>query len=335
MESLFFISINDYKTTAGKTVSLKLSYQTFGPALGNAPVVLVNHALTGNSSVTGESGWWNTLIGKGKCIDTNFYTVLAFDVPGNGYDGNSDNLIDDYKQFKARDIAAIFALGIDQLQITELYAAIGGSVGGGLVWELAALRPKLIRKVVPIACDWKSTDWLIGNCLIQDNILNNSSNGLADARMHAMTLYRTPESFKHKFNRTLKQPGLYNVESWLDHHAKVINDRFQIAAYKMMNQILKTIDITEGGENFLRVAEQIESEIHIISIDSDLLFKAAENRRTYTELNKIRGDVTFNEIKSIHGHDAFLIEYKQLQKIFEPIFRIHDLGLLDQKLKAS
>ncbi len=335
MKALSFIEIKNFRTAAGRTISLELSYQTFGRKLGEAPVVLVIHALTGNSNVAGEDGWWKDLIGNGKCIDTQRFTVLAFNVPGNGFDGKKENLIEDYRNYIARDIAAIFALGLDYLNIDKLYAAIGGSVGGGLVWELSALRPKLIEKIIPIACDWKSTDWLIANCFIQDNILNNSVNGLADARQHAMTLYRTPESFKQKFRRTKKESGLYNVESWLKHHASKIDERFYLQAYKIMNQLLKTIDITQGNNTFMRVAQSIESEIHIVSINSDLLFKANENRSTFTSLSRFRDDVTFNEIKSIHGHDAFLIEYEQLAGILEPVFKAREAKPAHEKLKAS
>ena len=156
-------------------------------------------------------------------------------------------MIENYKDFTARDIAEIFANALDHLKITQLFAVIGGSVGGGLAWELAALKPTLIEHLIPIASDWKSTDWLIANCYIQEQILNNSSQPLIDARMHAMSLYRTPESFKAKFDRILqKEENVFAVESWLNYHGNVLNDRFQLAAYKMMNQVLKTIDITQG-----------------------------------------------------------------------------------------
>ena len=194
MSHLKYIIIPNYKTQNGKTIDISLSYQVFGVALGEAPIILVNHALTGNSNVTGENGWWNDLIGDKKCIDTNDYTILAFNIPGNGYDNVSQNLIENYKDFTARDIANIFAQGLKLIHIDKLFAVIGGSVGGGIAWELAALQPNLIEHLIPIATDWKSTDWLIANCHIQDAILNNSSRPLADARMHAMTLYRTPES---------------------------------------------------------------------------------------------------------------------------------------------
>lgn len=333
MGALKNIHIDGFRTESGRTVSLELSYQTFGQELYETPIVLVIHALTGNSNVTGENGWWNEIIGPGKCIDTEVFSVLAFNIPGNGYDENENNLISNYKDFNAQDIAAIFARGIDQLGIDQLYAVIGGSVGGGLVWELAVLRPNLIEHIIPIASDWKSTDWVIANCFIQDNILNNSSKPLEDARMHAMTLYRTPESFVKKFSRTKRNEELYNVESWLNYHGDQLQGRFQLSAYKIVNQVLKTIDITRNGKDFLDTISKVKSAIHLIAIDSDLLFKASENRSTFTALRKVRENVTFGEIKSIHGHDAFLIEYDQLEKILTPVFQLQQ-GRKGQ-LKAS
>ncbi|MDP5082483.1 MAG: homoserine acetyltransferase, partial [Winogradskyella sp.] len=92
MENLKYIKIPKYTTESGKTIAISLSYQTFGKPLHDAPIVLVNHALTANSNVIGDKGWWNDLIGQHKCIDTNSYTVLAFNIPGNGYDTKSEHL---------------------------------------------------------------------------------------------------------------------------------------------------------------------------------------------------------------------------------------------------
>jgi len=322
MEHLKYIQIPKFTTKSGKTTHISLSYQTFGKALYEAPIVLVNHALTGNSNVIGEQGWWNDLIGENKCIDTKTYCVLAFNIPGNGFDNKNENLIEDYIDFSARDIAKLFTLGIEQLKIEKLFAVIGGSVGGGIAWELAALKPQLIEHLIPIAADWKSTDWLIANCHIQDAILNHSSEPLADARMHAMTLYRTPESLKQKFDRTKKNDTLFNIESWLNYHGDNLTNRFNVSAYKMMNQVLRTIDITDERDGFLEVASTISSHVHIITINSDLFFKAEENWTTFVELKSVKDNVDIKEIKSIHGHDAFLIEFDQLARFLKPIFKV-------------
>ena len=104
------ILIPSYQTQSGHIQDIKLSYEVFGQSIDSAPVVLVIHALTGNSKVCGPDGWWDSLIGENKCIDTNRYSILAFNLPGNGYESDEDSLIDDYKFFNAFDVADILNL---------------------------------------------------------------------------------------------------------------------------------------------------------------------------------------------------------------------------------
>jgi homoserine O-acetyltransferase len=314
------IIIQDFITESGAAYhSIPLHFTLAGQPLHSAPIVLVNHALTGNAQVTGENGWWNDLIGEGKTIDTAVYTILAFDVPGNG---NNSFLIENYLDFTARDIARIFIEGVKALQIEKLFAIIGGSVGGGIAWEILALAPNITENLIPIASDWKSTDWLIANCFLQEQILNNSSKPIEDARIHAMLCYRSPESFKEKFQRTINQDLLiFNIESWLAHHGKKLQKRFQLSSYKLMNQLLKTIDITRNSESFENLLSKTKASIHIIGINSDLFFTAKENVETYEELKKFKDNVFYSEIDSVHGHDAFLIEYKQLDHLLADIFK--------------
>lgn len=322
------IVLKEYKTYSGALYKeLPLSYQLFGKELHTAPIVLVNHALTGNSNVAGETGWWNQLIGDGKIIDTEKYTVLAFNIPGNGYDGFA---IENYKDFVARDIAQLFLLGLQELKIDRLFAVIGGSLGGGIAWEMAVLNPEITEHLIPVATDWKSTDWLIANCQIQEQFLLNSNNPVHDARMHAMLCYRTPESFKARFQRGKNEDlKIFNVESWLLHHGKKLQERFQLSAYKLMNQLLKTIDVTRDRAN-TNILDSIKANIHIIAVDSDLFFTAEENRETQKQLALTHPNVTYNEINSVHGHDAFLIEFDQLEQIVAPIF---DSQFNDKKIK--
>ena len=178
-KNLHFIEIEEFTALSGTVLSdFRLSYQIFGLDLGSAPVVLVNHALTGNSNISGKDGWWKELIGDAKAIDTKKFTVLSFNIPGNGFDGF---VIDNYKDFIARDVANIFLLGLKSLGVGQLFALIGGSLGGGIAWEMAALNPDITEHLIPVATDWKSTDWLIGNCQIQEQFLVNSKNPVHDA----------------------------------------------------------------------------------------------------------------------------------------------------------
>lgn len=317
---LYKIEFYNFKLHNNSKVSkVNLSYQIFGKPIGTAPLVIVNHALTGNSQVTDNDGWWQSLIGSNKIINTNKYAVLAFNIPGNGF-RDEDNLIDNYNDFTTFDIANLFWKGLGSLNVQEVFAVIGGSLGGAIAWEMAAIRPNGIQNLIPIATSWKSSDWLIGNVLIQELILNNSSNPIYDARVHAMLLYRTPESLSAKFmNQLQNENGLFQVESWLLHHGEKLKNRFQLSAYKLMNHLLKTTDIFKN-RNRKDVIKTIASNIHLISVDTDYFFSASEIRMCYEEVKEHKKNVFYHEIKSIHGHDAFLIEFEQLNNILKPIF---------------
>src|SRR6056297_251368 len=313
------LQIKNFTTINGATQDIQLSYQVFGMELHTAPIVMVNHALTGNSNVTGPEGWWSTLIGDKKCIDTQKYTILAFNIQGNGHD---KFVIENYKDFVAGDMASIFLLGLEQLGVERLFAIIGGSLGGGIAWEMAVLRPDITEHLIPVASDWKSTDWLIANCQIQEQFLVNSKQPVHDARMHAMLCYRTPESFKERFKRsTNEELQVFNVESWLMHHGKKLQERFQLSAYKLMNQLLKSIDITRNGEEAFRALQESDTKIHIIGVNSDLFFTAEENKETFKRLAQANTNVTYGEVQSVHGHDAFLMEFEQLEKLLETVFQ--------------
>ncbi|MGB8705785.1 MAG: alpha/beta fold hydrolase, partial [Gillisia sp.] len=204
-----------FTNSEGTTQDIHFTYQTLGPELGTAPVVLVLHALSGNSEVVGSKGWWNELIGIEKAIDTGVYTVLALDMPGNGFNGKQEHLLQNYKDFTLKDFAKIYIEAFQKLKIEVFFAGIGGSIGGALLWEIAALVPDLFQNIIPVATDYKSTEWVKALCKVQDQILNNSLEPLKDARMHAMTFYRSPESFKEKFSNSEPHRG---VENWLEYH---------------------------------------------------------------------------------------------------------------------
>ena len=319
MSEIHKVSINDFKTDSGALYrSLDLFYQHFGKDYSKAPIVLVNHSLTGDSNVSGKNGWWSEIIGPGMTIDTNYYSVLAFNIPGNGF---QDSLINNYNDFHTGDIARLFFEGLRKLGIKNLYAIIGGSIGGSIVWEMGALYPNLSKHLIPVGSDWKASDWIIANTFLQKRILNNSSKPLEDARIHAMLTYRTPNSFDSRFNRTKNdENNMYNVENWLVHHGEKLNNRFKLEAYIFMNHLLSTVDITRSFNSFDQIVKKIKSSIHLIAINSDLYFFSYQDELTYKKIKKIKKNIFYNEIKSIHGHDAFLIENEMMSNILKPIF---------------
>ena len=318
-EELNHILLEDFETLSGSKIKkLQISYQVFGKKLGSAPVIVVNHALTGNSLVSGINGWWSDIIGFEKPIDTTKYSVLCFNIPGNGF---NENNFDFNLDLNLGDIALMFIEAIDKLKIGKLHAIIGGSIGGCLTWEMIALKNDLASIIIPVAADWKATDWLIANTFLQDRILKNSRDPVSDARIHAMTFYRTPKSLNTRFNRTKNlDKNMYNVESWLSHHGEKLRQRFSLESYLFMNKLLSSTDITRDGESFINKISKIKSSIHVISVDSDVFFLTDEDHETVSIAKNNNIDIKNHIIKSIHGHDAFLIETKQISDIFTKIF---------------
>jgi homoserine O-acetyltransferase len=318
MQTLHRHSLDGFKLQSGKVIPLTLTYQVFGKAINEAPVVLVNHSLTGNANVSGQTGWWSDIIGPKKLIDTDVYSVIAFNFPGNGEDGS---LLDDFQDWILRDVSEAIKRSLDELGVEKLFAAIGGSIGGALAWEMAVSYPDFIENVIPIACHWQATDWILANTLLQDRMLKNSKTPLEDARIHAMLFYRTPQSLASRFGRTI-HPELnrFNVETWLLHHGDKLANRFELKAYLSMNHLLGSIDVCQNRDSFEELVAHIRGNIYIVSIDTDLFFPHEDNRNTYRRLLNSKPNVFFKTINSIHGHDAFLIEFDQVTNLLNEVF---------------
>ena len=314
------IVIEDFESSFGnKYQSFQLTYQFFGKKLGTAPIILINHALTGNSLVCGKNGWWSEIVGFDKAINLNKYSILSINIPGNGFNDNNFNY---GEKLNLGDIAHLFIKVLEKLKIFKLYAVIGGSIGGCLTWEMAALKNDIADRIIPVASDWKANDWLLANTYLQDKIMENSRDPLGDARIHAMLFYRTPLSLNQRFSRSKNiEKGIYNVESWLDHHAVKLHNRFSVNSYKFLNKLLRSSDITRDNLSLESKIKPSKSEIHIISVDSDIFFLANEDKITTSRLKKQNVKIENHIIKSIHGHDAFLIETKQISDIFTKILK--------------
>ncbi len=293
---------------------LRLSYEIAGQPWGTAPIVLVNHALTGNSSVAAPSGWWASLVGPGQGIDTERYTILSFNIPGNGYlETEGESPLD----LSLYDVAALIIGGLEALEVAHLYAVIGASLGGALSLQISYLRPQLAEHTFCIASDYRASDWLLGQTLIQQRILDHSSEPLEDARIHAMLCYRTPESINKRFGgQSSRQPGQYDVVSWLEYHGDTLRKRFLLSAYRLMTRLTASIHVCQEPQELAR----IQGAVHWISIDSDLLFPHHRMVEAYEALRLVKQETTLDTLSSIHGHDAFLMDYPQLERIIRPYF---------------
>ena len=316
------VEIKDFVCESGdKYPSFKLSYEVFGQPLGSgAPVVLVFHALTGNSNVCRQpDGWWRGLIYPGGTVDTDRYTVLCFNIPGNGYDGFLWG--ERYRRIDARDIVRMFVLASRRLGVERFHTLIGGSLGGCLVWEAIAMYPDCADQAVVVAGDWKATDWVTALSTIQLQLLERGDFGMYDARMLTMLFFRSPQSINAKFSRSLNRDlGIPNVQSWLQHHGEKLQERFSSDAYRFMMHLITTVDITRGRDSFAQAMAPFAGRIVQVGITSDLYFPAYENADTHRMLLQMGKDTHYMELETPHGHDGFLIEFTRMRELLGDFF---------------
>ena len=313
---LNYHKFENFRLSSGENVSLRLSYQTFGLKLGKAPLVVVNHSLTGDSNISGDKGWWSELIGSKKMIDTNKFCVMCINIPGNIKEKRGFNY---GNKWILHDVAKLFVQLLKNLGVKKVHSLIGGSIGGGLVWEMGLLDGKYFENLIPVAADYKASDWLISNTYFQNLILKNSKNPIFDARVHAMLSYRNPKSINRRFKIKSNDSNERKVIDWLNHHGNKLKQKFLLKNYIHMNNLLSSIGYNYE-KKFLKLITNNKSKIHLVGVNSDLLFPNFEIENTYNLLSTIKRNIYYYQIQSDHGHDAFLIEFKQMKNKLNHIF---------------
>ena len=306
----------NFRLSSGQNVSLSLSYQTFGLKLGKAPLVVVNHSLTGDSNISGDKGWWSELIGSKKMIDTDKFCVMCINIPGNIKEKRGFNY---GNKWILHDVAKLFVQLLKNLGVRKVHSLIGGSIGGGLVWEMGLLDGRFFENLIPVAADYKASDWLISNTYFQNLILKNSKNPVFDARLHAMLSYRNPKSINRRFKIKSNDLNERKVIDWLNHHGNKLKEKFSLKSYMHMNHLLSSIGYNYENK-FLKLITKNKSKIHLVGVNSDLLFPNFEIENTYDLLSAIKKNIYYYQIQSDHGHDAFLIEFKQMKNKLNHIF---------------
>lgn len=309
------IHVPFYNTHKNSIHKVNLFYQSFGPKIGQAPIILLIHALTGNSNISGTSGWWNKIVGSNLSIDTSKYTLIAFNIPGNEFPSSND-LEMSYKNYTIHDIAQLFWKGLEVLRIDNVHSIIGLSLGGCIAWEMTLLFPQKIKKIISVAATHQSNAWLKAHTFLQEQLLLSGQEGVKLARMQSMMMFRTPVGFEEKFKK--ENSNASSIAHWLLYHGQSLVARFSQHSYLIMNQLLHA-----GGSPSLwnkNTAINAALEIHRVIIPGDLLFTEDAFQNEATQL-KILGLAHHDHfIHSPQGHDAFLIEHKQIEHIFKYIF---------------
>ncbi|MCB9960226.1 MAG: homoserine O-acetyltransferase [Rhodospirillaceae bacterium] len=331
---------------------IPVAYQTYGRLNADRTnAVLVCHALTGDQyliephPMTGKEGWWIRMVGPGRPIDTDRYFVICANALGSCMGTLGPREVDPatgkpwglrFPVITIADMVRVQALLMDHLGIERLACVIGGSMGGMQVLQWAVLFPDRVMSAIPIACaarhsaqniafhevgrqaimadpDWHGGDYLTNGA--------QPTRGLAVARMAAHITYLSETALHRKFGRRLQDRAAlgfgfdadFRVESYLRHQGITFVDRFDANSYLYITRAMDYFDLAaEHGGVLTGAFRGSPVRFCLISFSSDWLFPTSEVRDIVHALNAVAADVSFVEIESDKGHDAFLLEEPEL-----------------------
>ena len=343
-----------------------VEYETYGELSETGDnVVLICHALSGDAHVAGwdsqahqdparawrltHPGWWDSVIGPGKAIDTNRFYVVCANVLGSCYGTTGPTSIDPrtgkpyglhFPMVTIADWVKMEKMLIDRLGVKHLYAVVGGSLGGQQALEWALRFPRMLGKCIIMACGPKLSAQGLGfNAVARHAIMHDEkfdggnyqadgifpANGLAVARMLAHITYLSGKGMDYKFGRERlatadDDQGFspeFSVESYLNHQSKTFVERFDADSYLYITRAMDYYDAAAAwGDGDLRKAcSRLHAELMVVSFSSDWLYPPSACREFVNAFISERKPVTYVEIASDSGHDAFLVDTEPVSRL--------------------
>ncbi|MFV8381215.1 homoserine O-acetyltransferase MetX [Corynebacterium hindlerae] len=347
---MHFVSIGDFTTEAGAVIAdVTIAYQTWGENQGDN-VVLVEHALTGDSDA---ATWWEGLVGPGRAIDTDEYFVVCTNVlggcrgttgpssphPEGGFWGSRFPAISIRDQVSAEH-AALTALGLEKFT-----AVIGGSMGGARALEWCAMYPDQVGAALILAVSARASAWQIGIQAQQITSIEKDPEwhggdfyelgpgpitGMGTARKLAHLTYRGELEIDERFGADAqdgenprgafrRRDQRFAVESYLDHQARKLAERFDPGSYVTLTEALNRHDIGRGRGGLNRALANIKVPTFVVGVDTDILYPYHQQEHLSRNLGNLLG---MGKIVSPVGHDAFLTETRQLDQLTRRFFRL-------------
>lgn len=343
------------KLESGKILpEYTIAYETYGKlneTKDNA--ILVLHALTGDAHAAGKHseddkkfGWWNEMIGPDKAFDTNKYFVIASNMLGGccgttgptSFKPNSKERYGlDFPVITIEDAVKVQKKLIDSLGVKKLIVA-GGSMGGMQAFEWSIAYSDIVLAVIVIASTSKLSAQSIAfnaigrNAILSDPNFNNGNyyesknqpeRGLAIARMIGHVTYLCEDAMQNKFARRFQdkdKPDFdfnvdFEVESYLEHQGQIFVDRFDANSYLYITKAVDLYDTAQKYGSLEGAFKKTNSKFLVMSFTSDWLFPTSQAKEIVNALVKVHKDISFCEIESPCGHDAFLLEYETQTKI--------------------
>ena len=330
----------------------QIAYKTYGRLNADrSNAILICHALTGDQHVasvhpvTRKNGWWDTMVGPGKPIDTERYFVICSNVVSGCMGSSGPSSINpktgkpyglDFPVITIRDMVRAQAMLVDHLGIDKLFAVAGGSMGGMQVLQWAASFPERVFCALPLACATRHSaqniafhevgrqavmadpEWRGGRYLTEGG---NPRRGLAVARMGAHITYMSDAALHRKFGRKLQDRSNptfsfdadFEVESYLRYQGSSFVERFDANSYLYLTRAMDYFDLAAEKDGVLANAfKGTQTRFCVVSFTSDWLFPTSESREIVHALNATSARVSFAEIVTDKGHDAFLLDEPEL-----------------------
>ena len=302
---------------------LVVAWRHDGPPPGEAPQVVVVHALTGSADAAGD--WWEPLIGPGRALDTRRFGVLGANLLGGRYGSTGPSSVDprtgrpygrSFPAVSTRDQARAQWALLDALGISEVELVVGGSLGGMVALEVALVRPGAVRQVMPIAAPAATGPLAIAWNHIQIELIERlGDTGLGLARELAMTTYRSEADFDERFGRSTEADGRPSIVSYLDHQGAKLLERFDGATYRVLAGAMDRHDVGAGrGGLDAALTHLAVAGVGLtgIGIVDDILYGPRQVRGLVAAASRAGVAARYREIRSTKGHDAFLVEWDQL-----------------------
>lgn len=338
----------------GKTLRwVNIRYETYGTLNSNASnAILVEHALSGDAHLAGyhnendkKPGWWDTMVGPGKAFDTNKYFIVCSNVLGGCSGSTGPRSINpdtgkrydmDFPVITIADMVRAQKRLSDHLGIKKWLSIAGGSMGGMQAIQWAISYPECVRSLMPIATTSRISaqsiafNWVGRESIMSDpswnggNYEEQPNKGLAIARMLAHITYLSEESMRNKFGRHLQDSADYSfafdkdfrVESYLQYQGIRFVERFDANSYLYITRAIDYFDVSAAtGGNLTEAFKNVKCPSLLVSFSSDWLFPAYQSKEIVKAMLNNGIDVTFCNVQSSYGHDAFLLEVETLSSL--------------------
>jgi homoserine O-acetyltransferase len=332
----------------GSLSPVTIAYETWGsPSPNRDNAILIEHALSGDSHAAGPAGvshptpgWWNPLIGPGSAIDTDRFWVICPNTLG-GCQGTTGPASPDadgspwasrFPTITIRDQVAAESALADALGVNQWAAVIGGSMGGMRALEWSVTHPERVERLIVVACGAAASAEQIALCAVQARAIHLDPHfnggeyydmecgdvpvsGLGLARRIGHISYRSELELSLRFGRdaqTGEDPltgGRYAIESYLDHHAEKLSRRFDANSYLMLSRAMDHHDVGRNRGGTERALSSVRARSTVAAIDSDRLYPP---RLQYELALHLPDHPEVALVRSMHGHDGFLIESEQV-----------------------